>query len=270
MNRRNFLKQSNKLAIGAIVTGLNAKAIITSPELMVPSDSIITSIKEVHKDVFLPSLYRSPLASVRKKLKLVQRHVGYGNFNILSFDDMLFIGRNYSKIGKFSKLELEFIESIFYYDPSVHGFYGDRITLSITEKIYKKALYKVPHSGHYVYRGKTLDAYNHMKKDIGDSIILTSGVRSVVKQLKLFVDKLYSVKANLSLASRSIAPPAFTYHSIGDFDIGKKGFGYANFTSRFALTDEFFRMKKLTYIDMRYTVNNKDGVRYEPWHIKTV
>ena len=183
---------------------------------------------------------------------------------------MLFIARNYSKIGKFSKLELEFIESIFYYDPSVHGFYGDRITLSITEKIYKKALYKVPHSGHYVYRGKTLEAYNHMKKDIGDSIILTSGVRSVVKQLKLFVDKLYSVKANLSLASRSIAPPAFTYHSIGDFDIGKKGFGYANFTSRFALTDEFFRMKKLTYIDMRYTVNNKDGVRYEPWHIKIV
>ena len=86
----------------------------------------------------------------------------------------------------------------------------------------------------------------------------------------MFVDKLYSKKANLSLTSRSIAPPAFTYDSIGDFDIGKKGFGYANFTARFALTDEFREMKKLKYIDMRYTVNNKDGVRYEPWHIKII
>ncbi len=84
----------------------------------------------------------------------------------------------------------------------------------------------MPRTGHYLYKGKTLEAYNHMKKDIGNSIILTSGVRSVVKQLKLFVDKLYSQKANLSLTSRSIAPPAFTYHSIGDFDIGKKGFGF--------------------------------------------
>lgn len=29
-------------------------------------------------------------------------------------------------------------------------------------------------------------------------------------------------------------------------------------------------MRKLTYIEMRYTINNKDGVRYEPWHIKVI
>jgi hypothetical protein len=270
MNRRNFLKQANIITMASIATTITSNSLLASNKIIMPSDSIITNKKDIVSDVFLPKDYKSALLSLRNKLRQVQRHVGYGNFNILTFDDMLFLGRNYSKIGRFSKLELDFIESIFYYDPSVHGFYGTRISFALTDRIQKKEIYKVPRTGHYLYKGKTLEAYNHMKKDIGDSIILTSGVRSVVKQLKLFVDKLYSSKANLSLASRSIAPPAFTYHSVGDFDIGKKGFGYANFTSRFALTDEFFKMKKLKYIDMRYTVNNKDGVRYEPWHIKIV
>ncbi len=121
-----------------------------------------------------------------------------------------------------------------------------------------------------MFKGKTVDTYMHMKKDIGSTIILTSGVRSIVKQMKLYVDKIYRADGNLSKASNYIAPPAYSYHTIGDFDIGKKGFGYSNFTSRFALTDEFFRMRKLKYIDMRYTINNKDGVRYEPWHIKII
>lgn len=109
-----------------------------------------------------------------------------------------------------------------------------------------------------------------MVDDIGDTLFLTSGIRSVVKQTKLFLDKLHSVDGNFTQASRSLAPPAYTYHSIGDFDVGKKGFGYDNFTPRFALTEEFFAMRKLKYIDMRYTINNKDGVRYEPWHVKII
>ncbi|WP_052294548.1 D-alanyl-D-alanine carboxypeptidase family protein [Arcobacter nitrofigilis] len=84
------------------------------------------------------------------------------------------------------------------------------------------------------------------------------------------MDKLDSVDLNLSMASRSIAPPAFTYHSVGDFDIGKKGLGADNFTERFAHTNEFSEMKTLKYIDMRYTIGNKDGVRYEPWHVKVI
>lgn len=109
-----------------------------------------------------------------------------------------------------------------------------------------------------------------MKNDIGETIVLTSGVRSVMKQMKLFLDKLDRSDLNLSKTAVSIAPPGFSYHTVGDFDIGKKGWGYDNFTARFALTEEFFEMRKLPYIDMRYTVNNKDGVRYEPWHIKIV
>jgi len=121
-----------------------------------------------------------------------------------------------------------------------------------------------------LFKDKPEETYYEMKKDIGDSLTLTSGIRSIVKQTKLFLDKINKVDGNITVAAKSIAPPGFTYHAIGDFDVGKKGFGYANFTSKFATTHEFQEIQKLKYVDVRYTINNKDGVRYEPWHITTI
>jgi LAS superfamily LD-carboxypeptidase LdcB len=99
---------------------------------------------------------------------------------------------------------------------------------------------------------------------------LTSGVRNVVKQLSLYISKIKSLNGNLSKASTIIAPPAYSYHTISDFDIGKKGWGNRNFTAEFAKTKEFKQMIKLDYISIRYTINNKDGVRFEPWHVKVI
>jgi len=230
----------------------------------------IQKLEEIQKDVFVEDRYLDSFNSIRIKLKLVQNHVGYGNFNIIGFDEMLKIAKYSNKIESFNSLELEFLESIFYYDPSSHGFYGERISQNITQIINKKEIIKIPRTGHYLFKGEPKETYQRMKDDIGDSLTLTSGVRSIVKQTKLFLDKIHSVEGNISIASKSLAPPAFTYHSIADFDVGKKGFGHANFTSRFALTQEFLKMRKLKYIDMRYTINNKDGVRYEPWHVKVI
>lgn len=221
-------------------------------------------------DIYLPNNQVDTFKRVRIKLQLIQQHVGYGNFNIISFDQAVRTARWGRGIGRFTKEELAFMESIYYYDPSVHGFYGKKTSNRLTEKISKKDVLKIPRTGHYLFKGKTVDAYNHMKKDVGNTMVLTSGVRSIVKQMKLYVDKIHRTQGNLSQASKAIAPPRYSYHTIGDFDVGKKGFGYANFTPRFALTNEFMKMRKLKYIDMRYTVNNKDGVRYEPWHIKIV
>ena len=232
--------------------------------------SIIKKNNNILEDIFVDANYLNEFESTRNKLKLVQRHIGYGNFNIISFDEMLRIARYSNKIEKFTKKEIAFLESIFYYDPTVHGFYGKRISQNITEVINKKEVIKIPYTGHYLFKGDAEETYYQMVSDIGESLTLTSGVRSIVKQTKLFLDKVHSVEGNLTIASKSLAPPAYTYHSIADFDVGKKGFGKANFSSRFALTDEFIRMRKLKYIDMRYTVNNKDGVRYEPWHIKII
>ncbi|RXJ89534.1 peptidase M15 [Arcobacter sp. CECT 8983] len=234
------------------------------------NSSIARKNKTIIEDVFIEEKFLKEFQSVRKKINLVQRHVGYGNFNIIDFDYMLKVARHSSKMDEFTKKELDFLESIFYYDPSIHGFYGKRISQNITDSINKKDVRKIPYTGHYLFKGHPEETYYQMIDDIGESLTLTSGVRSIVKQTKLFLDKVHSVDGNLTDASKSLAPPAYTYHSIADFDVGKKGFGKANFSSRFALTDEFFKMRKLKYIDMRYTVNNKDGVRYEPWHVKII
>lgn len=252
---------------------LNKEPIDNIQNKLEPIDNIVREEKtyiQKDKDIFVEDNLKNQFLSVRNKLNLIQNHVGYGNFNVISFDEMLMTAKYSNKIESFTKEELEFLEFIFYYDPKYHGFYGDRVSSKITQEINKKEIVKIPYTGHYLFKGEPEKVYNQMVADIGDSLILTSGVRSIVKQTKLFMDKIESVDGNLSVASKSLAPPAFTYHSISDFDVGKKGFGYDNFTPRFALTEEFFKMRKLKYIDMRYTINNKDGVRYEPWHVKIV
>ena len=97
---------------------------------------------------------------------------------------------------------------------------------------------------------------------MGPELLLTSGIRNVVKQMHLFLVKALQSDLNLSKASRSLAPPGHSFHCIGDFDVGKIGLGELNFT------EEFRRMVNLGYIDIRYTDTNLYGVRYEPWHIK--
>ncbi len=289
MKRREFLKTSSFFAFLALNQDLYAqedsnfikffgnilfpkKEIIENKKplkQLSPVDNI-SSKEKVHKNIYIEESLIPQFNSVRNKLKLIERYVGYGNFNIISFDKMLKIAKYSTKIKNFTQKEIDFLESIFYYDPKYHGFYGQRISKNITDKINKKDIRKIPYTGHYLFKGEPEKTYYKMINDIGDSLILTSGIRSIVKQSKLFLDKLYLVDGNLSLASKSLAPPAFTYHSVSDFDVGKKGFGHANFTSRFALTQEYLKMRKLKYIDMRYTINNKDGVRYEPWHVKII
>ena len=252
--RREFIQISSAIALSSI-----------------SSINLFATTNEIkNNDLFIEKKDYKIFNSIRNKLKLVQNYVGYGNFNVISFDGMLSIAKRAPNIDLFTKEEISFLEFIFYYNPSTHGFFGDRITSNITDMIDKKIITKIPHTGHYLFKGKAEKTYYEMKKDVGDSLTLTSGIRSIVKQTKLFQDKINRLDGNITIAAKSIAPPAFTYHSIGDFDVGKKGFGYANFTSKFAKTYEFKQITKLEYVDVRYTIDNKDGVRYEPWHITTI
>jgi hypothetical protein len=221
-------------------------------------------------DIFVENKDWKTFISARNKLRKIKRFVGYGNFNVISFDLAMYYARNYSSIGRFSKEELEILDKMFYEDPTKYGFFGKKTVTSISRVIAKKEIVKIPKTGHYLFKGKALEDYNRLRADIGKNIILTSGVRGVVKQMSLYMDKIYALSGNMTQASISIAPPAYTYHAIKDFDVGKKGFGYANFTERFAKTKEFECLKKLSYISMRYEKKNKDGVRYEPWHVKVI
>jgi hypothetical protein len=244
--------------------------IISTIGLVLPTRSLADNNIYLSNDIYLDEMDIETFTLVRNRINRVKYIVGYANFNILSFDDMIKIAKSYSKVGKFSQKELSFIEKIFYEKPYYHGFYGSRVVDNITFEIPKNDITKIPHTGHFLYKGKPLLDYKRLKKDIGSSIVLTSGVRSVVKQMNLYFNKIHSCNGNISLASKSLAPPAYSYHSISDFDVGKKGWGYKNFTPEFARTKEFQKIKTLDYIQMRYTINNTDGVRYEPWHVKII
>ncbi len=246
---------------------MNRRLFITAAAL---SPLLTKELFAAEKDIVISKEEWQAFVDVRNRLRRVKKFVGYGNFNIISFDRALSYAKKYSVIGMFRREELALVEKLFYEDPKKYGFLGERICDNITDDIALKEVKKVPYTGHYLFKGKPLEDYLRLKHDIGHEIILTSGVRSVVKQMNLYIDKIYSCRGNISQASFSLAPPGYSYHSRSDFDVGKRGLGYKNFTAHFARTKEFRELRKLDYIDMRYTINNEEGVRYEPWHVKVI
>jgi D-alanyl-D-alanine carboxypeptidase len=220
------------------------------------------------QDVFLNRKYFALLESALQRLQRLQRIVGHGNFYLLDFDAALKIARNYPRVGRFTRFEIDFLELIFYEDGARYGFMGEKPLKHLTDRIKKKEVVKIPNTGNYLYRGRPLDTYRRIRRELGDDVVLTSGVRSVTKQFMLFLNKAYQHRGNLSLASRSLAPPGYSYHGVGDFDVGQVGFGHDNFTEKFTTTRVFKRLKDNGYINLRYEKGNLLGVRFEPWHIK--
>ena len=196
--------------------------------------------------------------------------MGHGNFNVVSFDEMLGYGRRHISVGKFTQAEKTFLEDLLSANAKRYGFLGTKVIGELTAPIPEKDRKKVGRTGHFLYRGEAERLYKKLQQDLGTSIVLTSGIRGVVKQTHLFLAKTIQSKGNLSKASRSLAPPGHSYHGVGDFDVGKVGFGRKNFTQAFANTDEFRKLVDLGYVAIRYPRGNKFGVRYEPWHIKVV
>lgn len=219
-------------------------------------------------DVLIDEELYPTFESTVKRLTRLQKLVGHGNFNILNFTDGLALAKNYSQVGKFTKQELDFMDSIFYEDGRRYGFMGQKPLKEITDKIQKKEVTKIPYSGNYLYKERSIKIYNDIKKELGDQVILTSGIRSVMKQFLLFLNKVHNSDGNLSLASRSLAPPGYSFHGNGDFDVGQAGYGKLNFTGTFTKTEVYKRLTELGYLKLRYPADNRLGVRYEPWHIK--
>lgn len=219
-------------------------------------------------DHWLGAERRPLLRAVVERLDRAQRLIGHGHFNIVGFDELLRYARNHPAIGAFPAAETAFLDEVFHADPTIYGFFGAKVTTGMTEEITRRTVRKIGGTGHYLLRGASLEQYERIRQDLGDRVFLTSGVRSVVKQFHLFLAKAVVTDGNLSQASRSLAPPGFSYHAAGDFDVGKTGAGLDNFTEAFARTDEYRRMIDLGYVDIRYTERNPYGVRHEPWHIK--
>jgi hypothetical protein len=281
MKRRDFIKA---ISAGVVLGTVDPFSFVSATQLFPLSKGFSLSdhdgsVKDyLHKmqnfdqphtgDIYLAKKQLSVLYSCVSRLKRLQRTVGHGNFHLLSFDDGMAIARNYSKVGKFSRRELDFLERIFYTDSEEYGFWGDKPISKMTTNIKKSEVVKIPRTGNFLYRGVPQEMYEKVRKHVGDKLYLTSGIRGVMKQLYLFLNKANKNKGNLSLASRSLAPPGYSFHGISDFDVGQIGYGALNFTGRFTTTEVFKKLDALDYVSIRYPKDNLKGVRFEPWHIK--
>ena len=278
MNRRSLLK-----VVGLGFLGLGFAQEVSSKKIQgyfagkktYPEDGLKDYLQKIQNfnkhhddDVLLNTEQYGIFESTVLKLRRLQKLVGHGNFNILNFTDALSFARNYSNVGEFTKKELKFMELTFYEDGQLYGFLGQKPLKEITDQVRKKDVIKIPYSGNYLYKERSIEIYQEIKKELGDQVILTSGIRSVMKQFLLFLNKVQRSEGNLSLASRSLAPPGYSFHGNGDFDVGQKGYGKLNFTGTFTETDVYKRLSEMGYLQLRYPADNKLGVRYEPWHIK--
>ncbi|MBD3671855.1 MAG: D-alanyl-D-alanine carboxypeptidase family protein [Gammaproteobacteria bacterium] len=221
-------------------------------------------------DVILPVEKFDVLISLRDKLNYIQSYVGYANYSVLNFNELMKYARYNGQIGEFNSAQLALIDELFNENAQVYGFYGERINDHIDDRVDRNNMVKVAGTGQFMFKGQPLQTLKNLERDVGRQMILTSGVRSVVKQLLLFTNKAVSVNGNLSRASRSLAPPGHSFHAIGDFDVGMKGLGKRNFTAEFSNTPVYQQIRELDYIKIRYHETNRFGVRYEPWHIKVV
>ncbi len=278
MKRRHLLKT---LGVGCLGLGLAPNILATTSRgyfagsAYSSDEGLKDYLQKIHNfnkphddDVQLAhSLYQT-FESTVMRLRRLQKLVGHGNYNILNFTDGLSLAKNYPRVGDFTKNELKFLEIVFYEDGQRYGFMGQKPIKEITEQVKKKDVVKIPHSGNYLYKERSIELFEEIKKEVGDQVILTSGIRGVMKQFILFLNKVYESEGNLSLASRSLAPPGYSFHGNGDFDVGQKGYGKLNFTGTFTETDVYKRLAELGYLKLRYPEDNRLGVRYEPWHIK--
>lgn len=276
MERRLFLKQAALILTLAAFPFAEPHGATPAAD---PSGSVDDHIKDrlikqrlfdkvFEDDIFLEEALLPQLDSSLVRLQKVQAVVGYSNFSLLDFDETLKFGKAYADIGEFTRSELDFLELIFYSQGETYGFMGEKPIKTITGKISKNKVEKIPYTGNYLYQGRPAELYQEILRQVGSNVILTSGVRSVMKQFLLFLNKAKTSRGNLSLASRSLAPPGYSFHGIGDFDVGQRGYGTQNFTEAFTQTDVYKKLIDLGYLKFRYERDNLLGVRFEPWHIE--
>jgi len=278
MNRRQMLKNLAAFCISAGVPLRAAAGLLEpgrfgrrdeSPQATAP-DSANNYCCDTSDGRRLTPIGMQLMGSVLHRFSAIIKRIGYGNFALISFDEARHTAAAYAGIGAFSKAETDFLAFLFSQDAADYGFRGHKPFKNITDAVDKSAVVKIPGTGNYLLNGDPLRIYRQMRADIGDKLVLTSGIRGVAKQFYLFLNKARKTGGNLSLAAHSIAPPGYSYHGIGDFDVGKTGLGLDNFTLRFTHTDVYKKLQQLEYAEFRYPPDNRVGVRFEPWHIKTL
>lgn len=274
MDRRTFLKTFSAVFLAS---GLPAAGIVGAFEASASSENYPPEAMHGSRpslkaagDVMLPRDAWPTLQTSLDRFSRIQALVGFGNFCLLGFDDSLRVAGNHANIGAFTPREIVFLDALFHTDASIYGFLGEKTFPNLSDTIAESRIQKIPGTGNYLFKGRSTQIFHKISHDIGDRVVLTAGIRGMAKQFYLFLGKVKKTGGNLSLASRSIAPPGYSYHGVSDFDVGQAGFGIANFTIRFSRTSVYEEMTQLDYIVLRYPQNNRLGVQFEPWHVQVV
>jgi hypothetical protein len=274
MNRRTFLRV---FSFFALTQGLTVAGIVRASESSDVSKNDFTGapLENRRKTEPIPDILLSKddwpaFQTALNRFSRIQAVVGFGNFCILGFDDSLRVARDYSRVGAFTRPEIEFIDKLFHTDARIYGFFGDKTLHQLSDTIDTSKTQKLSGTGNYLFKGTSQQIFHRIQQDVGDGVVLTAGIRGMAKQFYLFFRKAKKTQGNLSLASRTIAPPGYSYHGVGDFDVGQVGLGAANFTIRFSNTMVYKKLTQLGYIVFRYPQDNELGVQFEPWHIQIV
>ena len=264
MHRRTFLKAFSAFLLAQ---GLPPTRVIRAFESPAPTNHLQPIFSN---DILVPKQDWPTLQTTLDRFSRIQATVGFGNFCLLGFDDSLKIARNYKNIGAFTGNEISFIDKLFHTDAKSYGFLGTKTFHNISDRIAASKIHKIPGTGNHLFKGRPQQIYYQISNDIGNRVVLTAGIRGMAKQFYLFLGKVKKTSGNLSMASQTIAPTGYSYHGVGDFDVGQVGFGSANFTTRFSHTRVYKQMTQLEYIVFRYPQNNQLGVQFEPWHVQVV
>jgi len=252
-----------------------------TPDAVDGVDGHMQHIQFLKAPYVLSSSQLDTARSIVRKLSNVQKRISDEKFNLISFSDIfdekLYPDeQDFIAATRFTKEEKAFIENIFSLCARKYGFNDPRLTSDLFYEIDKNDIIKIAGSNQYLFKDDAYDTYMSILEYVKtkdahtfSQTTVTSGIRGIPKQLHIFLRKVIFCDGSLSKASKSVAPPGYSYHLTGDFDIGIRGLGYKNFTLDFKETKLF---KYIMQIDseafLRYPEKGQSHVQFEPWHIR--
>lgn len=203
------------------------------------------------------------LRPLAMRLGQAQSSIGHGRFNLASFDDVR------AALGKHAPLssreENEFA-ALFALDARRIGFLGPRVVQQLSAALPLDQLQAVPPTGQHVFPA-AFELFMRARKVVGEQLIVTSGARGVPKQMLVFINSALH-GGMIARPVHSVAPPGYSYHAVGDIDVGDRRLGGVNFTEAFANSPTYKTLAALAYIHFRYPRHNPYGVQFEPWHLQ--
>ncbi len=212
----------------------------------------------------LPEWPLARLRSLAARLNDVQNVIGQGRFNLVSFADVRAAARQTAQ-GALTAAEESSCRELFHLDARRIGFLGARVVRDMNYALPQAELLRVDGGQHLFPAASALFA--RARAAVGPQLIVTSGARGVPKQMLVFLRS--ALRAGIiARPVHSVAPPGYSYHAVGDMDVGDRALGGANFTAAFANSATYRKLIALPYVRLRYPRNNALGVSFEPWHLQ--